>query len=49
LRSGEGSIGQLIVDEALYEELLRMIVELNSILADLRANPDKYIPPIKVF
>ena len=49
LRSGEGSMGQLIVDEALYEELLRMVVELNNILADLREQPDKYIPPIKVF
>lgn len=49
LQAGQGSIGRLIVDESLYEELLRMVVELNNILADLRAQPEKYIPPITVF
>lgn len=47
--SGEGAVGRLVTDDLLYEELLKVIVDLNALLADVRANPKKFIPPIKVF
>lgn len=47
--SGEGSVGRLVTDDQLYEEFLKVVVDLNALLADIRANPKKFIPPIKVF
>ncbi len=49
LRSGEGSMGQMLTDEALYEELLKTLVDLNALLDDLRADPRRFIPPVRVF
>ncbi|MFQ5678649.1 MAG: MlaD family protein [Gemmatimonadota bacterium] len=49
MQEGEGALGKLMSEEELYEEVLRTLVELNSILEDLRSNPTKYIPPVKVF
>jgi phospholipid/cholesterol/gamma-HCH transport system substrate-binding protein len=49
LQQGEGSAGRLLADEALYEELLRTVVELNALLADVRADPERYVPPVTVF
>jgi phospholipid/cholesterol/gamma-HCH transport system substrate-binding protein len=49
LESGDGSMGRLITDDQLYEELLKTIVDLNAFLLDVRQNPKKFIPPIKVF
>lgn len=49
IERGDGSIGQLVTDERLYEELLRTIVDLNAFLRDVRENPKRFIPPIKVF
>lgn len=49
LQAGQGSAGRLLTDEALYEELLRTVVELNAILAEVRADPQRYVPPVSVF
>lgn len=49
VEEGRGTAGRLMVDEALYEELLRTLGEVNTILADLRADPRRYIPPVEVF
>jgi phospholipid/cholesterol/gamma-HCH transport system substrate-binding protein len=49
LRAGEGSMGQMLTDEALYEELLKTLVDLNALLDDLRADPRRFIPPVRVF
>ncbi len=49
LEAGEGSAGRMLAEEDLYEELLRTVVELNAVLADLREDPRKYIPPVRVF
>ncbi len=49
LQTGEGSAGRLLTDETLYEELLRTVVELNALLADVRADPERYVPPVSVF
>jgi len=49
IEHGEGAIGQLVNDESLYEELLKTVVDLNAFLQDVRANPKKFIPTVKVF
>lgn len=49
IESGEGSVGRLVTDERMYEELLRTIVDLNALLQDVRENPKRFIPPVKVF
>lgn len=49
LQTGEGAMGRLFTDETMYEELLKTLVDLNAALAELRADPRRYIPPVRVF
>ncbi len=49
LLGGEGSAGRLLTDEGMYEELLRTLVDLNAILADIRRDPQRFVPDISVF
>ncbi len=49
LQDGESSIGRLLTDDGLYEEVLKTLVDLNTLLEDLRENPGKYVPPIRIF
>jgi phospholipid/cholesterol/gamma-HCH transport system substrate-binding protein len=49
IERGDGSIGRLVTDEGLYEELLKTIVDLNAFIQDVRTNPRKFMPTIKVF
>lgn len=49
IERGEGVAGRLITDERLYEELLRTVVDLNAFLQDVRENPKRFIPTVKVF
>lgn len=49
MERGEGALGKLLVEDEMYEEILRSLVELNNILRDLRRDPRKYIPPVRVF
>ncbi len=49
IERGEGSVGQMVTDERLYEALLKTVVDLNAFLQDVRENPKRFIPPVKVF
>lgn len=49
IEEGNGTLGRLISDPALYEETQRAIVTLQRLLADLQQNPGKYIGQLKVF
>lgn len=49
LEEGRGSAGRLMVDDGLYEELLRTLTDFNALLADLREQPRRYIPPVEIF
>jgi phospholipid/cholesterol/gamma-HCH transport system substrate-binding protein len=49
LESGEGTLGQMLTDQELYESLLKLLVDVQAVVTELRENPRKFIPPIKVF
>ncbi|UCF21166.1 MAG: MCE family protein [Gemmatimonadota bacterium] len=49
LESGEGTMGQLLTDQELYDSLLKLLVDVQVVIEELRADPRKYVPPIKVF
>jgi phospholipid/cholesterol/gamma-HCH transport system substrate-binding protein len=48
LERGEGTLGKLSTDEQLYTNLNSAAVNLNALIADIQANPKKYIE-LKVF
>jgi phospholipid/cholesterol/gamma-HCH transport system substrate-binding protein len=43
MERGEGTLGRLSTDETLYVTMSDAAAALNSLLADLQANPNKYI------
>lgn len=49
IEQGEGTLGRLLEDPALYEETQRAIATLSRILADVQANPGRYIGEVKIF
>ncbi len=42
-------MGQLLTDQELYESMLKLLVDVQAVVTELRENPRKYVPPIKVF
>ncbi|HEX8695828.1 MAG TPA: MlaD family protein [Longimicrobium sp.] len=49
IEQGNGSLGRLLQDPALYEETQRAIVTLQRLLADIQQNPAKYIGQLQIF
>lgn len=43
INNGKGSLGQLIQNDSLFNNLNHTIISLDSLLTDLKNNPDKYI------
>jgi len=43
INRGEGTVGLLLNDEKLYDEVTKAAKELNLLLEDIKANPAKYI------
>jgi phospholipid/cholesterol/gamma-HCH transport system substrate-binding protein len=48
MTTGEGTIQRLMTDPELYDQFLRAVVDLQTMITDIRLNPDKYKPSIKV-
>lgn len=48
MREGNGSLQKLMTDPALYDQFLKAVVDLQSLLNDVRQSPDKYKPNINV-
>jgi phospholipid/cholesterol/gamma-HCH transport system substrate-binding protein len=44
----EGTVQRLMTDPALYDEFLRAVVDLQTLVNDIRLNPGKYKPNIMV-
>lgn len=49
LSSQQGTVGRLMQDPALYEEFQRLVVTMQRLMADIQANPAKYIGELQVF
>lgn len=49
IESGDGSVGKLLSDPALYNDIRTVLARVDSLTADLKKNPRKYIPPIRIF
>lgn len=43
-----GTAGKVFGDDQLYTDLMKLIKELNALITDIRANPDRYVQ-VKVF
>ena len=43
VNSGEGTLGQLVNDEALYKNLANASANLDMLMIDLKANPKRYV------
>jgi phospholipid/cholesterol/gamma-HCH transport system substrate-binding protein len=46
--TGEGTIQRLMADPELYDQLLRAIVDMQTLINDIRLDPSKYKPNIMV-
>jgi phospholipid/cholesterol/gamma-HCH transport system substrate-binding protein len=49
LSSQEGTVGRLMSDPALYEEFQRLVATMQRLMADIQANPAKYIREVQIF
>jgi phospholipid/cholesterol/gamma-HCH transport system substrate-binding protein len=45
---GEGTLGKLVRDDRVYDETRTTIAELKALIADIKANPKKYLT-VKIF
>ena len=44
----DGSLGRFLTDPALYDELLRAVLDLQRLINDIRTNPRRYRPQVNV-
>jgi phospholipid/cholesterol/gamma-HCH transport system substrate-binding protein len=49
IENGEGTLGRLLEDPALFEETQAAIATLRRVLSDLQANPGRYIGEVRIF
>jgi phospholipid/cholesterol/gamma-HCH transport system substrate-binding protein len=45
---GEGTLGKLLADEALYRDMRHLITDLDSLVQDIQRNPHRYVQ-VKIF
>jgi phospholipid/cholesterol/gamma-HCH transport system substrate-binding protein len=48
MTEGDGTVQRLMTDPALYDEFLRAVVDVQTLVNDIRLNPAKYKPNIMV-
>ena len=47
--SGNGTVGKLLNDPTIYDDLHRLVGRVDSLVADVKRNPKRYVPPVKIF
>ncbi len=47
-RGGNGTLQKLMTDPGLYDQFLKAVVDLQSMINDIRANPKKFTPNVNV-
>ncbi|MBI1193941.1 MAG: MCE family protein [Bacteroidetes bacterium] len=48
VESGEGTLGKLIMDDALYQSLQSSTNDLDALLLDIQANPGRYVTLLRI-
>lgn len=48
ITDGEGALQRLLSDPGLYDEFLKAIVDLQTLIRDIRENPKRYRPEVKI-
>ena len=43
MESEEGTVGKLIQDRWLYDQVMKTVVDIDSLITDIKANPKKYV------
>jgi phospholipid/cholesterol/gamma-HCH transport system substrate-binding protein len=43
INAGEGSVGKLIYEDSIYQQISVLITNLDSLIRDVNANPKKYV------
>ncbi|RKY65679.1 MAG: hypothetical protein DRQ08_05110 [Candidatus Latescibacterota bacterium] len=43
VRQGRGTLGKLLVEDELYESILSLVAQMDSLVADMRRHPGRYI------
>ncbi len=46
VNAGKGSLGKMLKEEALYENLNRTLTDLDKVLVEFQENPNKYLAPL---
>lgn len=44
----DGTMNRMLTDPRLFDELLKSVTDLQTLLMDVRQNPKKYVPPVNV-
>ena len=47
-QSGNGTLQRLMTDPGLYDQFLKSVVDLQTMINDIRANPKKFMPDVNV-
>jgi phospholipid/cholesterol/gamma-HCH transport system substrate-binding protein len=48
MTQGSGAVQRMLTDPKLYDEFLKSVVDLQTLIAEVRANPKKFVPPVQV-
>jgi len=48
VHQGDGALQRFLTDPGLYDEFLKTVVDFQTVIADMRANPKKFVPPVQV-
>jgi phospholipid/cholesterol/gamma-HCH transport system substrate-binding protein len=48
LNQTDGSLNRLMTDPRLFDEFLKSVIDLQTLIADVREHPKKYVPPVNV-
>ncbi|HSH45712.1 MAG TPA: hypothetical protein VK966_07645, partial [Longimicrobiales bacterium] len=48
ISDSEGSLNRLLEDPALYDEFLKTIVDLQNLIRDIRDDPRRFRPEVRV-
>lgn len=48
LNRTDGTFNRMLTDPRLFDEMLKSVIDLQTLLEEVRTNPKKYVPPVNV-